>query len=182
MDKGFWCPRCPGVCRTWHPLTPDPNPSPSSGIVTQPRISRFPSCTAKPALLMFCLSSGGRLGAPGNQKKIKGKERTTCGAGREGVRLHGTGGIPGAGGTGVGGTGEGIRSGLQHQVSYPKILPEGSRAPWMIIRCCWELSWAPQARRRRKNRAFPSLLSSQVVLQSSLGLRGWGTGPPANLD
>lgn len=36
-------------------------------------MSRFPSCTAKPALLMFCLpwSSGGQVGAPGNQREKK---------------------------------------------------------------------------------------------------------------
>lgn len=98
-------------------------PGGSSGIVTQPRMSRFPSCTAKPGLLMFCLpwSSGGRVGAPGNQR-----ERTTSRAGRGGVRCPGWmghGGIPGAEGRGVGDAGGGHRSGLQHEASYPKNSP-----------------------------------------------------------
>lgn len=76
LQEDFWCPSRSGVGGTWHPLIPDPAPwdaGRSSGIVTQPLMSRFPSCTAKPALLMFCLpwSSGGQVGAPGNQREKK---------------------------------------------------------------------------------------------------------------
>lgn len=88
MEEDFWWP--------WHPLIPEPAPwdaGRSSRIVTQPHMSWFPSCTAKPALLMFCLP----WGPSGSSWKSKGKNKIS-GWLRRGAAswLGGTGGIWGA--------------------------------------------------------------------------------------